>query len=472
MLIDPHRGPDFNKLISSEEHFNEVRKGEAESKEIVASHVKSLSLPLAKDTYEAFSIPQITADGAIAGTFSARRFNDYLCGLISTKIVPYAHGKIENILITVPSFFDRVSGRRVLSERHERHYKAFIAALSGTTKYTVVCHPQTKQTVEGWFAAIPGVQVDYVLSPRFDYTIWAQDAYVGVTDSSGRSVLCEGVLFPRADDMTIADDVSVQTDVSVLQSNLYFQGGNVLGGLEKTLIGYDYIWQNTTRAELETPEKVVDKFSELFGTEVLFLGGANSANYQWLRDGVLSGYGFQPIFHLDMYVTPTGIVGASGKEIVLLGRPSEAHRVVGRWAEIDAYNDDRYDAFFEETEDQLSDHFEVKHLPVYLTYSDLGIYPSAGYYNLTFNNVVLENYNDGVNSGANVVMTTYAQDSAQFGTDAGVRRELEDAAEETWSGIGYTVHRMDGMEELARGLGSIHCITKTMQRGVYRGAGM
>lgn len=61
-------------------------------------------------------------------------------------------------------------------------------------------------------------------------------------------------------------------------------------------------------------------------------------------------------------------------------------------------------------------------------------------------------------------MTTYSPDSSNYGTDEGIRRDLEDASKEIWESIGYGVKLTDGLEELVVGLGSIHCITKALSR--------
>lgn len=462
----PTRKPQFAEIHPNKASFEAARDKYADLGKEVESHIEALAIPDLTDMFSAFSPAALaTSENRRLDSFNMRRFSDYVCGVLNTAIVPASHGRIEDLLLTVPSFNDQL-GQVVLSPRHERHYKALIAGLGNNRTYTVVCHPGTAQQIRGWFTGLTNVTVNIVFSPRFNYSIWGQDAYVAMLDDQGAKILAEGVCFPRYDDMTIADDVAAQAKVAVLQSYLYFQGGNVLGGPTKTLIGADYIWRNTTRADLETETKVLDSFKKLFKTDVVVLGGSRSGDYNWYERGVLSGYGFQPIFHLDMYVTPTGVTGQSGKEVVLLGRPKKAHEITGKWAEISDYNDSRFDRFFDETEQQLAQYFEVQHLPLLLTYGDLeGNVRRKDFYNLSFNNVVIENYKDGGTDKRNVVLTTYAEDSTLFGTDPVIRRDLEQAAETIWSNLGFTVHKMDGMEELAYGLGSVHCITKALKRG-------
>lgn len=471
-IKDPRRAPSFKDLYPSTAALEAELQLTEDVASAVGGHVEKLDIPTAAATYSDFSPQGVSATQGMPSSFNIRNYSDFLMESMNSRIVPSCHGKIERILITVPTARD-AAGNIGVSDRHARHYRSLISALSDSCSYLVLCHPNNQAGIQRWFDdEAPAASVAFSLSPRFRYSIWAQDAYVGLSDASGSQILAEGVSFPRYEDMTIADDIASQDTVSVLQSYMYFQGGNVLGGPEKTIVGYDYIWRNHTRAFLETTEKVLARYGGIFGTDIIPVGGRNSLDLELLEKGVQSGYGLQPIFHIDMYVTPTGVIGDSGKEIVFLGRPKEAHRITGRWSEEDEFNSDRYDRLFDETEQQLSDHFEVKYLPLFLTKGDLaGYYSSSEFYGLSFNNVVIECYDDGGNPVRNVILPIYSEDSGLFGTDAGIRRDLEDAAEEAWQQIGYTVKRMDGLEELAYGLGSVHCITKVLKRTPFQFVG-
>jgi hypothetical protein len=48
--------------------------------------------------------------------------------------------------------------------------------------------------------------------------------------------------------------------------------------------------------------------------------------------------------------------------------------------------------------------------------------------------------------------------------DQSAREQLQAAAETVWRQLGFEVARMDGLEDLAYGLGSVHCITKVLSR--------
>jgi len=469
MIRKPNRRTNFNDIYPNKAAFERKIKEVKESGERLSRHIAELKHPSDSASFSKLNLEDIsTIDFSLLQSFNTHRLSDYICGEIETKIVPYSHGRIDRMLLTVPTYLDD-NGNLYLDELEERHFQSLIKSLGQQRTYIIVCHPKFEQRVTQWFEDQDvNSEVLFVFSPIFEYSIWAQDAYIAMNSNVLNHILFEGILFPRYQDMTIADDVSAQTDTSVLQSYLYFQGGNVLGGPSTTLIGWDYIFQNISRSKLEDEHKVIQAFQQVLGTSILPLGGERSGDFEWYKKDVLSGYGYQPIFHLDMYVTPTGVVNNEGKEIVMLGRPKKAFEITGKWSEYEYYNNAKYDAFFEETEEQLEQVFEVKHLPILLTHGNLN---QTNYeylfYNLTFNNVVIENYIENGQRQQNVIIPTYSEDSETYGTDYGIRRDLEQAAEEIWASIGFEVKRMDGLEDLTYGSGAVHCITKVMSRQNY-----
>lgn len=447
------RAPNFSKLFPSQDSFSRA-----------LNEVKALSRAMQiGEIGDPRGPPTDAADPAsltsASKSFNLRALGHELLRSSQFQTVSSCEGRIENILFTVPSDDDGS-----ISAWDERHYRRLISLMGGQRTYTILCRPNHMADIRTWFAGMPDIQLDFAYSPRFDYTIWAQDAYVALSNPAGQSSLIEGVCFPRSDDMTIADDLSAQTPISAVQSYLYFQGGNVLTSKSQVLIGMDYVWKNITRFGLATQGDVEREFEAIFGRPVLTLGsdmGSDDYLYQLFDDGIFSGYGMQPLFHIDMFVTPTGVVGGSGKEIALFGRPSATHQVLGQYTEASGVDGARIDSYFDAIEQLLSAHYDVHYLPICLTKGNLGLPRQEKYYWLTFNNVVHE---EDLSGQRHVYMTTYSEDADQFGTDPGLRQTLEDAAAEVYEELGFTVHRMDGLEELAFGLGSIHCITKELRR--------
>lgn len=402
------------------------------------------------------------AGGPVPKGFSLRGAAHQMLAGAGARIVSEHQGTIDALLLTVPK---AENGRpNAVDARLARHYRRILAALHPKCQFVIVAAAAQRPVIDRWLAdaAVPAQRVIFVDSPRFEYSLWAQDAYVTLAGRDGQVILCEGVSFQRAEDSTIADDIAAQSDIAAVPSYLYFQGGNVLGGEDVTLIGVDYVWRNTTRFGIPTLADAVASFEALFGTPVLALGGARSARFDFLDEGIFTGEGFQPIFHIDMYVTRTGVAGRSGREVVFLGRPGKAKEVTGRFSNVRRLDNAVCDRFFDETAEQLSERFDVRTLPLWMTYGNLAE-PGLGrkFYNLSWNNALVEN------SGAvrRVLLPSFSGDAVRFGVDRVVRRDLEQAAAAEWRGLGFEVTFMDGLEDLAYGDGSVHCITKTLRRG-------
>lgn len=441
----PNRAPDFRSKYRSKDDFINRRKMQ------VVQYAKS------DKAFQISHLEGLKASRQLPKGFSNRMLSHEVTKTLGARIVSEHEGTIDTLLISVPR------DEPQLYPLYARHYEALFRGIGDWVNYVVLCDPDNKNEIIG-LAAAAGIQssrLSFAFSPQFDYTIWAQDAYVALNDVSGGKILLEGVSFPRGEDMTIADDVAAQTDVSHLQSYLYFQGGNVLGGRDVTLIGMDYIQRNVGRFDLENEQKVLEAYAASLGAEILPLGGELFDHYEWYRKGILSGEGYQPIFHIDMYVTPTGIKGISGKEIVFLGRPEAAKKVIGKYSDVVELDNGVYNSLFDRTEEILSSRFEVQYLPLWITRSKLGQQNlRERYYNLTFNNCIVQSES----LKKHVLLPAYSGDADSFGLDKATRQALEAAAADAWKRLGFSVHFMDSIEDLAYGSGAVHCITKTLSR--------
>lgn len=414
----------------------------------------------------------LTPDKSVLRTFahettflSMRNFGEYVCGLINTRIVSDEHGRIANILLTVPPHSD--SQGNVVDPSDERHLRTLIRLMKsadGNRHFTMLCHPNQVTQVGRWFTDLQLDGKNSISISTFRYSIWAQDAYVALSDDTGRSILCEGVHFPRYDDATIADDVAAQTNISALQSYLYFQGGNVLEVGDYVVIGKDYIQENLGRAHLETEDKISAAFKKVFGKNIISLGRSQPIDEDHRK--YLGGGYYQPIFHIDMYVTPTGKVGQGGKPLVFVASPKLGRQAVGEKSK-----PTDYDIYFDEAADQLSSVADVRRLPILPSFirfrTTRGV--DERYYFLSYNNAIVENYG----KSSNVYIPTFSQDVDDYRNDANVlqyegdaakRQALDRAAKEAWEQLGFTVYQMDGLEDLAIGWGCVHCITKTLTR--------
>ena len=442
-------------------------------KQQAAARKESSAILLAQGLQDRFS--NLSESAGLEETFSrgdlfknTKNIGDYVCNILRTSLVSDEAGRIADILLTVPPH--RSEDPEILvdpwDERHLRALTGLMYAADRERHFTMLCQPRQVKQVRSWFedAAIPPERYSISIS-TFNYSIWAQDAYVALKDDAGKPILCEGVHFPRYDDPTLADDISAQTDKSALQSYLYFQGGNVLEAGDYILIGKDYIEENFGRAHLETGEKILAAFEALLGKPVISVGRAEIIPEEH-REYLGGGY-FQPIFHIDMYITPTGKKNGAGRDIVAVGSPRLGRAAVG-----EASKPTDHDIYFDEAADQLAAVFDVVRIP--LLPARIRMLRESGeenirYYYLSFNNSIVENYG----GRSNVFLPTFSDEVDYYSTRDWVldyegtpekRQALDQAAKAAWETLGFTVHQMDGLEDLAIGWGSVHCITKTLSR--------
>jgi hypothetical protein len=372
------------------------------------------------------------------------------------------------MLVSVPkgsdTAFPNQQGPAPVDTRHLRHFSHLFKAFGNAVQYIIVASPDQQPLIDPLLSAAGVSNATYILSPHFRKSIWIQDAHVALHDGSGHPILCEGVAFNRFEDMSVADDVAMQTDVRAVQSRLYFQGGNVLGAKDVTLVGRDYLWRNTERFGLKTENDVIAAFQREFGTEILGLGGPFDPKLKDLFSrGILSGYGLQPIFHIDMFVTRTGVRNGEGREIVFLGRPAAAEAIVGSYSDMPELDTPLYDSCFDQTAADLATRFEVRTLPLWITFGSLRDSNNRQkFYNLTWNNAIVEN----ARSVRRVLLPNYTDgaDCRAYGVDRATREQLQAAVEEAWRSLEFEVRFMDGMEDLAWGDGALHCMTKVLRR--------
>jgi hypothetical protein len=285
------------------------------------------------------------SDAPVARTSGARvaAVRRVVPGLQSPTLVSSYEGTIERILFCFPA---AMVGDPALVAG----YTSVIEALRAGTRFVVAHNESARPVVEQWFdrAGHDAGAVEWVPLPdHVSLTDWAEDGYVSLKDGEdGLGYLMEPWEFPRAGDALIADAVEEYTDLRASGAPLIFQGGNCLVGGDFWLLGRDYFADTIdlitgARPPVTVPPEVdADEFARtLFrtyvdaGRRLIVLGTAKAIplrQYAGARDEAggyhldvaAEGAGtFQPIFHIDMFVTLVGPRAADGRFEVLVGSP-------------------------------------------------------------------------------------------------------------------------------------------------------
>ncbi len=433
------------------------------------------------------------------------RQRDLIPGLQSPRLVSSYDGRIDQILLCIPQW-------AVEDPAMVDGYRSLIAALRPDTRFVVVHSEGTAETVLGWFTEA-GHAVDHVdlvaLASYVSFTVWAEDGYVALVDQAdGSTYLMEPWEFPRAGDALIADAVSDSLPIRTQQAPLIFQGGNCLIGDTFWLLGRDYFADTLSvlsgqRPPVVQPDAVslpdfatqlysdyVDRERRLLlvGTvrEIPLLGvrGLRQGD-EYFLDVATDGAGtFQPIFHIDMFITLLG-TGADGTFEVMVGDPSLADDILGThspWALADVYDAIAGDL----AEEGFTVHRNpLVHWPTVTQTLSLGelarlaglpnnedLLPAvrelrqAGaqddtevvvrtWHHITWNNCLVENSEQ---TGRQVYMPTFG-----YGDKASLSA-IDDRMGEIWAERGFEVHRLADFNAFAERQGVVHCIKKYLKR--------
>ena len=426
-------------------------------------------------------------------------------GLQRPGLVSSCDGAIRQVLLCLPAF-------AVTEPRFVEGYKSLIQKLRAGTQFVVVHHRQHESTVRSWFVDAGHQVANVALVPLESYvrfTDWAEDAYVALHDEvDDSSYLMEPWEFPRAGDALIAEAVQEYANVTASQAPLIFQGGNCLIGSDFWLLGKDYFVDSidlvrSRRGPVVVPDGTdeADFVSRLFSdyvdrTRRLILVGTNKAiplrpmygsvvEGSYFLDIVGEGVGsFQPIFHIDMFITLVG-KDAQGRFTVLVGSPKLGDDLLGRSSPYslagvydqverqlaaqgmnvirnplvhDVSVGPEYDIGqlreMARARDGAAISFAVNQLiDAGASLTDKAVVRS--WHHVTWNNCLVENSEE---VGKHVYLPTYGGANSNLAV-------IDQKMKGMWNGLGFSVHMLADFNEFARRQGAVHCISKYLERG-------
>jgi hypothetical protein len=430
-------------------------------------------------------------------------------GLARPNLVSTFEGSIDRILFAFPK-------RGVETPSDVAAYRSVIAALRPGTRFVVLHHRSVAATVQSWFAAAGHADENVTLVPLPEYvsfTDWAEDGYVALCDASdGSCYLMEPWQFPRAGDSLLAEAVSEYCDITASQAPLIFQGGNCLIGDRFWLMGKDYFADSLNlvsgaRPPVARPGDVLpdDFVRTLFKDfvdaerELILVGTrrpiavrdyyGSRAGADYFLDVAGSGVGtYQPIFHIDMFITLAGR-GADGRFEVLVGSPTLADEVLGTSSPVglgevyDSVARDLENAGFKVRRNPLVHRPTVGRSFSLAQLKELAQRPEAEYqalreavaeleaagavpeslvkvrdwHHVTWNNCLVEN---SPAQGKHVYLPTFGHGPH---ADLAV---VDQWMARFWSEeMGFQVHLLGDFNGFARRQGVVHCIKKYLARG-------
>jgi hypothetical protein len=427
-------------------------------------------------------------------------------GLQEPALVSSFNGAIERILFCFPSWAAEDSS-------FVQAYQSVISALRIGTKFVVVHHASIKPRVEQWFATAGHKPGDVLLVGLADYvslTDWAEDAYVSLKDvADGSEYLMEPWEFKRAGDALIADAVEEFSDIKATQAPLVFQGGNCLIGSDFWMLGKDYFVDTLELLQGQRPPVAMpDGVSpEAFARELFtkyvdssrkllligskkpipireYIGTKVGADYYLEVAG--GGVGtFQPIFHIDMFISLVG-TNSLGKFELLVGSPALADKMLGTRSPFAL--DDVYDSIAKSLTDlgfavrrnplvhrpTIGKSFTISKLKEIIAQpgfealaiavkelttvgaTDTTVVQIRDWHHITWNNCLVEN---SASKGKHVYLPTFGH------TSNADLKPIDSEMKAIWEALGFTVHMLGDFNKFAERQGVVHCIKKYLSRG-------
>ena len=429
-------------------------------------------------------------------------------GLQQPRLVSSFAGTMDALLFAFPKY-------AVSDPEYAAAYQSLINELRVGTRFVITFHESQKAAIETWFsnAGHQAANLTWVPLPDFtSFTDWAEDGYVALEDAAdGSSYLMEPWEFPRAGDALIADAVEEYANINASQSPLIFQGGNCLVGDDFWLLGKDYFADSVQLTQRSrppvtvpsgtTPESFVRQLFSQYVDSARTLRVVGTTNtipirsFYGTREGndyfldiAADGSGtFQPIFHIDMFITLIGRDASNNFE-VLVGSPAVADQVLGTsspYSLSSVYDNiatqltgfgltvHRNPLVHRPTLGRTFTVAELRQIAsqppgdlelltavnelVAAGASDNETVTVRSWHHITWNNCLVEN---STSQGKHVYLPT-------FGHNANADLQPVDAhMKHMWEGFGFTAHMLGDFNEFARRQGVVHCIKKFINRGV------
>lgn len=431
-------------------------------------------------------------------------------GLQTPELISSYKGLIDTILFAFPSV-----PHFGASERTEA-YRSVIKALRLGTKFIIVHYEQDRDTIESWFSSVGHESnlISWVPIPSYvDFTDWAEDAYLALKDAYDETYyLMEPWEFPRSGDQLLADSIEEYTNINASQAPLIFQGGNCLVADDFWILGKDYyqdtihqIQDQTLPLRVNTGQQIEELVRQSFSdfldkNRPMFVAGTkkeipisayvgNKESDEYILDIVGVGTGpFQPIFHVDMFISLIGknedgkfeiMVGSPELGNELMGFPNRRHNLQEAYDEI-ARSFKKQGVIVHRNPLVHYPEFTGRKIPIsylrdlavqnpddkdinsalkdllYLGARENDLASVRNWHHITSNNCLVEN---SEKVGKHVYLPTFGH--GEYASLA----VLDDHMEALWESFGFTVHRLGDFNSFAKRQGVVHCISKYLKRG-------
>lgn len=420
---------------------------------------------------------------------------------ISPLPVQSAKGRIQYLLMVYKSRNDGAA-RSILLEllrKLPRYTRFFVYCTSELNRSELVAFLHRHKFKR--FAIVPAdatvaPQVKCLLfapQPERDYTYWVRDPFLIRWDKTTQTAYLMETKSQKEADWNLAENLQTlplggpRLEVAGRTADIFLSGGNVLLDNGFILTGFEEAqqnwmanqsrsdWARQVRSLLSiAPDQSSDHLVVL-GEEAApyipdyidallkFFPDANALEQQGVRR-------FSPLVfsHIDMFITPTGVLGKHNKPVLFLAR-GDVLLTLGYSHEKEQAVLESWNAYMDAIERELQDWFEVRRnpVPLFVQYKSAeknrskiqaarpeGVYPGA------YNNCLVE-----TTKKVRRVWLPRISIAPVYHLHREVLDRLDRENEALWKQLGFNVSFIEAdFHEFLMDYSALHCITKELAR--------
>ena len=327
--------------------------------------------------------------------------------------------------------------------------------------------------------------VSVLLSPDGSYTVakWTQDLFWTMEGHpSGVPELLFSAYLQTDKGLWLSLQAFLEdkaTDFPVRTTSLPLDGGNILVGENFMIVGLEHIERHSAM-EGRNFESIQNQYLTDFNLDQMkgqiFVPGINKHPAHMLKEwpykeisitGVLPSQA-QLIYHLDLYLTLGGPL-KNGKQLIFIAQYSGKEHIL--WENEDQSDDlerqdliealDMVGGWLNEQakwfEEETSGFFEVERVPV--------IYSEDGTGFISFNNCLVEIYEDAERTHKNVYLPAYESLTDFSFSPGGKAESYQEYVGKIFGKYGFQPFWVKGpFDKMIDDGGSLHCVVKVLQR--------
>jgi len=391
------------------------------------------------------------------------------------SLLSSVHGKMQQVLLTVPSWILRYQNQPEIRRASEA-VRSLLSKLPGHTGFVIVTHVEAVDLLSSWLEELAMTdRAEIVAAPdKMRFGSWPQDGFVVCFDQADEKYLVEPVPFRTPEDAYVVGMIAGTLGGTHTQVPLCFQGGNLLVGDDFWLLGMDSAVQSLKLGlvpgrRMDRRRALLADFAEMVECKrTLHLVGSrlpvpgfngdarvrkitlnsqtwDDITYRGNRAGTV-----QPIFHIDSFMSLAGR-DAGGSYVILVGDPAMAADLLGR----DLLQHSMRPVFDDIAAQLVELGFKVVRNPLPLVYQDDEINRVRSWYFASYNNALVEIATDA----RRVWLPTYCnQDHSDLEITDRVNMEI-------WQRLGFAPIALGDFHHFAQNLGAAHCLAKCVARG-------